>query len=356
MTKLVYTRYLYALDEVLYTLQESLIKKESFEECVFWAGEIFYSNHQKDLWYLIFEFYYNFCAINNFNLEKKLYKLFDLKSLEKTINALHILYNSTKSFQVFYHFNKDLVLNISFIGRTPKWIKENITEDIKYRKLLISLQKKNYTYIAYIIKNLKENEIQDYYDIIKKYFEFETKKNVNESFLMDNILNINKRLIILAFIFYMFMKKKSKICFTIKYDHDNYKEELFKVNEPVVKKYKTLPEKLKYSISSNIGCFPLKRFDFTYKELKEAYWYSWDYYAYNCNLWRDRFNKYNIKINNDKKCIEFLDDEIYERFCDLYYYETDEQSLETQNKAVPNISKLSIDDWVSKFLDTKQIV
>ena len=142
MTNLIYTRYLYALDEVIYTLQEALIKKKCFKECVFWAGEIYYSNHQKDLWNFIFEFYYNFCAINNCKMEKKLYKLFDLNSLEKTINALHILYNSTKSFQVFYHFNKDFVLNTSFVGRTPKWIKENITEDSKFRKLVISLQKK----------------------------------------------------------------------------------------------------------------------------------------------------------------------------------------------------------------------
>ena len=39
MTKLTFTRYLYALDECLLTLQEAILKRESFDECILQAGK-----------------------------------------------------------------------------------------------------------------------------------------------------------------------------------------------------------------------------------------------------------------------------------------------------------------------------
>ena len=74
-----YTRYLYAIDEVLYTLQECLIKKRDLNECIFWVGEIYHSKHNEELWSFIYEFYYNISIfldgyfINRFSIITDIY-------------------------------------------------------------------------------------------------------------------------------------------------------------------------------------------------------------------------------------------------------------------------------------------
>jgi hypothetical protein len=231
----------------------------------------------------------------------------------------------------------------------PKWITENITNDKKFYKIIRAVRDKNLDNISNFVSVLKDNEIDETYNVMKKYFEYDMKKTIKNGFDIENNIYNNKLHILLAFIIKYTLMEKSNIYLTIRYQHDEYKNILEQSNIPVRLKYKTLPEKLIYPISKTIGCFPLKRFDLEDINIQEAYWYSWDYFAYNCKLWRDRFNKYNIKINSKKKRIEFLSDEAYEDFCDLYFYEPDEQSKETQDKAIPEIKKITIEEWCKLY-------
>ncbi len=347
MKKLTFTRYLYALDECLLTLQEALLKKTSFEECIFWVGEIFYSNHQEELWNFIFQFYYNFCAIkNNSKFEKKLIKLYNLDSIEDISKAINILFNFKKCFKVFNYFTEVKKPTKGYFGKMPKCITENITNEKKFYKIIRAVRHKNLENISYHISTFKYNELDEIYNVMKKYFEYNMKKTIKNGFDIENKIYNNKLHILLAFIIKYTLMEKSSMNLTIRYEHEKYKKLLDESNIPTRLKYKTLPEKLLYPISKTIGCFPLKRFELEDINMQEAYWYSWDYYAYNCNLWRERFNKYNIKINSKKKRIEFLSDEAYDDFCDLYFYEPDEQTTETQNKAIPQIIKSTFQEWI----------
>ena len=58
------TRYLYFLDECLYSLMFSLIRahKSSLNEVIFWTGEIYYSGFKEELWEHIWKMYYDFYA------------------------------------------------------------------------------------------------------------------------------------------------------------------------------------------------------------------------------------------------------------------------------------------------------
>ncbi len=344
-----YTRYLYAIDEVLYTLQECLIKKRDLNECIFWVGEIYHSKHNEELWSFIYEFYYNFSAINNPKLEDKLFSLFDLDNLDNIINAILILFHSKISFNVFiYYIQKFKNPNKGFIRKIPKWISDNITTDKNYYKIIMSLKTENLENLSFYIGRLEDSEIDEFYIIVKKYFEFFKKDKINDVFNLHNKIYKNKKQILIAFICYMFSEnyKKRHFCMIKKFDNLKYKELIKKDNTPISPKYKTLSNKLRYKISSTIGCFPLDRFELDDITYKEAYWYSWDYYAYDCNIWRERFNKYNIKINDEKRRIDFMDDENYEKFYELYYYEPDEQSREIQTMAIPKISKITIHEWI----------
>ena len=99
------TRYLYFLDETIYSLQESILKGESFNECVYWCGEIYYSGHDNILWNFIFAFYYNFCAITHPKYEKKLTKLHsdfkNEKCISKILAAITLLFYTKKNYRVF---------------------------------------------------------------------------------------------------------------------------------------------------------------------------------------------------------------------------------------------------------------
>ena len=351
MTNLTFTRYLYALDECLLTLQEAILKKTSFDECIFWIGEIFYSNHPEELWDFIFEFYYNFCALKNKSkTEKRLLDLYKVDSIENISKAINILFNYYhKSFKVFNYFTKIKKPTKKKDDKMPKWISEKITSDKKFHSIIKAVFNKNLDNISYYVSKLKENEITDVYNIMKKYFEYDIKKKIKNEFIIENNPYKNKLHILLAFIIKYTLNEKSHHSSIMVYEHEEYKNILDKGNIPVRSKYKTLPEKLLYPISKTIGCFSLKRFELKNINMQEAYWYSWDYFAYNCNLWRERFNKYNIKINSKKKRIEFLSDEAYDDFCDLYFYEPDEQTTETQNKAIPQIIKSTFQEWIKLY-------
>ena len=112
--------------------------------------------------------------------------------------------------------------------------------------------------------------------------------------------------------------------------------------------YKTLNFHRKYSISNKIGCFPLERFNYN---LQEMFWYHWEYFAYNAPLWKKRFDKFKIKINHEKKCIDFLDDDELDEFYEQYNYEPDEQSLKTQQKSTLPIKKKSYKMWIKSHFN-----
>jgi len=63
-------------------------------------------------------------------------------------------------------------------------------------------------------------------------------------------------------------------------------------------------------------------------------------------LWKSRFDKYNIKVDNKKKEIVFEDEDEYEEFYELYQYEPDEQSKETQEKSIKVLKKRRLNEWL----------
>ena len=107
--------------------------------------------------------------------------------------------------------------------------------------------------------------------------------------------------------------------------------------------YKTLALRRKYGINSNIGCFKLARDDVN---LNNEFWYHWEYYAYRCPLWKSRFDKYKIKVDDKSKEIIFEDEDEYEEFYELYQYEPDEQSKEIQEKSTKVLKKRKLNVWL----------
>lgn len=374
------TRYLYILDEVLLTLQDTILKGNDFDEVVFWIGEILYSGFFEKFWQFIFSFNYNFCAIRYPKYEKKLYNLYkefnqELNKLKINnttqkeenlnnttfisfnvsdeqlsicINAASILFNSNKNYIVFDKWEKEQkTIDKVYIGRTPMWLK-NLNIDKKYYSYLRSIENENFKNIAFYLK-IKKFDIQELYNITVEYFKSVKKIPIkaNKTAITD-LPYKNKEHIIMTIICYMLIDEQNieKRSIFVNCDPFPYITQLKRDNQPLKIAYKTLPEKYRYSISTRIGCFSLSRNIYAhYQEIKKIYWYYWRYYAYKCPLWRERFNKYNISINNLKYDILFKDYNQQEEFDENYYYETDEQKKEIQDKSVPYIPTITKEMW-----------
>ena len=99
------TRYLYFLDECFYSLLMALINKKSFEEVLFWAGEIYYSGFEKELWDHLWKIYYDFYAIRYPKFEKKINKMSkeweNQKNIKNIIYIINLLYYSKVTYNVF---------------------------------------------------------------------------------------------------------------------------------------------------------------------------------------------------------------------------------------------------------------
>lgn len=344
-TQLIFTRYLYNLDEVILSGLECLLKHNNIQECYFWFYEIYSSGYVDETWDLLWKIYYDFYAEKNGNFERKMKQYYRgwkknkcFKPIMNVIRTLHTFYKKTSGrvFMIRTFYCNTLRQLVSKENR-----KLLIDGDRKIQLLKYGFIEKKDPVIAYYLKRLytKENE-QVIIDLIK-----------NQTGQKEILLN--SKYDTLHQLYYHSIKGKNKKTRNISYnvgtealkevyltDDTCYNESKHKDVNTV---YKTLEIRRLYGISSNIGCFKLGRDGI---DLNNEYWYNWEFYAYRCPLWKSRFDKYKIHIDNKKKEIVFEDEDEYEEFTELYNYEPDEQSKETQEKSTKKLKKIKIDEWL----------
>jgi len=345
---MIFTRYLYNLDEVRYTFIECLLSKKSIEECYFWIYEYYSSGFHNETWKLMWDIYFEFYSLNYPRMIKKIIAY--QKKYNETkdfINVLHIVKNFhrfTKQNDIDYRIFLSSVLfkkKLCYIFKEKSYSKEVLDYGYKekYENLLIkSMIKNSYASTAYYLnKNMDNpNLMKLLKDVLKSNIKIIPEYSNTFNQLMFNILKNNNN----GDYYY----KKAKI---------NDFKTLLKTDTPMspIKKdkyelsqiYKTLKQKRKYSISKNIGCFELERYKYN---LNNMFWYNWEYFAYKSPLWKKRFDKYKIKVDDKNKKIIFLDEEQEEKFYEEYNYEPDEQSKETQEKSTLQIKKISYKKWL----------
>ena len=62
---MIFTRFLYTLDEVFINLLIELLKKEDFNKVIFWTSEIVQSVSSDVYWEIFWNIYYDFYAIQS---------------------------------------------------------------------------------------------------------------------------------------------------------------------------------------------------------------------------------------------------------------------------------------------------
>ncbi len=347
-TTLTFTRYLYNLDEVILSGLECLLKHSNIEECYFWFYEIYSSGYVDETWNILWKIFYDFYAEKNGYFERKMKQYYRgwkkeklFKPIMNVLRTLHTMHKKTSGrvfmMRLFYCNTLRQILSAKNRGKLKK-------ENRKFNILKYGLIENKDPIVGYYIKRLysKDNE-KTLIELIQEV------RDVNIQ-LNDNYNNKLHQL------YYHSVKLESKNTKNVSYNvsiealnnvkltnNTCYNES--KYGDHVNTVYKTLALRRKYGISSNIGCFKLARDSL---DLNNAFWYNWEYYAYKCPLWKLRFDKYNIRVDNEKKEIVFEDEDEYEKFYELYQYEPDEQSKETQEKSTKVLKKRKLNEWLQE--------
>jgi hypothetical protein len=89
--------------------------------------------------------------------------------------------------------------------------------------------------------------------------------------------------------------------------------------------------------------------------MNRRYYHHWEYYAYFCPLWTQRFNRYDITIDNETEQIVFNDETQLEEFYTQYGYEPDEQSNETDSKRIIHMPTHNWKSWYESIFTQKPI-
>ena len=139
--------------------------------------------------------------------------------------------------------------------------------------------------------------------------------------------------------------KPKKRTLIIRIDEQNVRE--YKINRYVNPPRKYLPLVCKYGVRSNV----CRLFMNDTSDLKEKWYYNWEYYACSSPLWRERLDDFNGRVNMETEKIEFENEELEEAFYERWNLEPDEQSLDTQHLILGDdcAYQMTIKDFCEKY-------
>ncbi len=361
MAKLILTRFLYIFDEVCISFLTSLLKKQTLDECYFWMSELYLSGFHAQSWDLIWFIYYDFYYIHSPFFEEYLSKKHSTNDLKSIISVVKNMFKMKSSSQVFItrqYNNQVKEITRIFRGKKPNWL---LKYPSKYHALFRFIDKQLYHFAVSSLpngdsSNGDSSNGDDLFDAIKMYFNIPEEqftpllRSLQNNTSYDNPFHKLWSLICL-FIFnpsYHYTKQRIYIsCSKSEYNdimdlHNNFTS-IHISPSPSTQSYKVLEYTRKYAINPLCSSFYLSRD--SYPDISNELGHKWEYHAYYTPIWLERFNQYNINIHDDTNEIEFTCDEEAEQFYSNYGYEPDEQSIETQNKAIHICSDNNWNKW-----------
>ena len=357
MSKFVLTRYLYIFDEVAISFISALLKKQTLHECYYWISELYYSGFVEQTWNLLWFVYYDFYYLTNPKFHLFICKKYDLYDFRSMMTVVKNMFRMTANSNVFItrqycvHVNN---IGHIFRGKKPMWL---LNYPSKYHALFRYIDKKMY---HYAVTSMPDKIEDDLFDSIKMYFKVSDKEIQSLKSRLDTCNYSNKVHIVWAIIcFFLFPEKcdidattdkvkKSTIYIACSDSEYNKMKEIHEGPVPPSKHgnsqvYRTLEIKRKYAINTKCNGFELMRdifhtnnddTDNDCETMKKIIWYHWEFHAYQCPLWKERFDKYNITVDIDNHKIVFHDDDELESFYSQYGYYPDEETSDTLNKGL----------------------
>ena len=177
-----FSRFLYAIDEIIYSFIDCMLTKKSLKEAYFWISEYHYSGFKA--WNILWLLYYDFYAILNPTFEKLIihHHKKNIQSILFIVKNLFYLDFNTKVFKL--RIKKCLRPNPLYNEKIPKWAKKN-------PNLLLSIHYNHTQNIAFYMNRYLKNE-QKLYNLIYNYFTYVKKMNLNSPIKLKSLPYKNK--------------------------------------------------------------------------------------------------------------------------------------------------------------------
>jgi hypothetical protein len=347
---LVFTRYLYLKDEVRLALLVCLLNKS--DDTLFWAYELFHSGFKYEVFNFIITIYYDFFYTLNPSFEQYL-----IKKYNETEGLLtECLIGSIIQNLLYRPFNTDVFMlkNICKLFEIEMKYEDSTKKKIYNTEQLTNscqfwVNNKDYRSIAnWVLNENKEFQLIKIYEIIIQIFEEHGVKLTKSKLLKDfNKLNFNDDKILLVAKIMALFSKKDKL--------KKGKSIYIPVTMEEIKCYETLildrgHRVLEVACINGIddfeylSLFKLKRNNYN---IDEKYWFNWLYHASFSPIWSKRIHKYGGYPNYLNQKVVFKEDpndELMQKFYDLYGYEPDEQKKSIQEKCIKTIKKTN--NWL----------
>ena len=303
---MIYTRYLYDKNCVEYSLFVSLLNHNK-EEALFWGLELFYSGFKDELIALIWRYYYELYAPFYINLETHILKYTKLwmENRLDDVSIATILNNLCERDACvdFYIMYKNGIVCPNCLSDTFGDIDRSNNKDeiFKIAKNAVSKLKLFKTRGKNALNNI--NLIFETVSLpIKTYKSAMKSRLITGLFLLNKDYKYDPK-------FYIILKS----CDIVKYK-----------TKPLIqfKGWKIPPRECVYTLhlkpstpEKNIGQYD-----------------DWLYYASKAPLWEKRIIRHKGTIDQVTKKITFESVENEEEFFNIYNYEPDEQTMQTQSK------------------------
>lgn len=342
-SELIFTRYLYIKDEVRIALLVSILNKS--DDAIYWGYELYYSGFKHEFLNLIWKIYYDFFATLNPAFESYFLKTHKewLQNTEQDDAIVSLLINNlicrpfnTDMFMIrniCENFEIDYTCSDSFSYDLELWI---VNED--YRSISHWILNVNKTISDTLVYETCLNIFEQKYKLTK------SKKVFLKEFLLASNLNIDSKLILLSKIMTLFsyknnLKKGKSMYVSIDLNEIVQYETLLVDSQ--IKHYNVLKHSCMCGIDDlkHLSLFKLKRNNYDIKDIKNKYYFNWQYHASFSPLWSQRIREYKGYPDFICQKILFIDEDLEEKFYNNYGYEPDEQSIETQNKSIMKIEK-----------------
>ena len=340
MSKLQLTRYLYARDEVEYSLVLALIQKRTLEECYYWAAELFYSGFSASLTKRIWTTYYDFYAQYRPRLEY--YIELELRKAEKDMNNFEPYMAIIKNMRLCTPTDTVFViglLNVNdltvYRGKIPKWAKKFTKQD---RPLVRAIENLNWSNIMYRLDRAKQEPTHHCEIIIETLISLGLidckrpchKDVINSLWRRISCPNDTHRLVALicSLLTADNMIDTRNIFVKVAQHELEYITQLNEEPENMKPPY-LLASKRCFQINPLIGHFELVRDRYSEKgELAREYKMFWEYHSSQTPLWMERFEQYKATVQG--KELVFHGDEngtMFDKFYDRYQYDLDESYM-----------------------------
>lgn len=357
------TRLLYEKQEVKLSIVSALLEGKDYEEVIFWTTELYESGFASETWEILWKIYYDFYAIIHPRLERFIYERSISDNRFAYLDVTKNLFDKTKNGSVFVmRMGYCLVLkpDIKYPGRPPKWLTKY---PVASYMLLRSIAKRNFTNICYYLRMWSEYEAKrgnDFsntcretlitYFADKERLPIKRRKAAKKGWKSGH----NDRVHVLMALIMHCLTNDSYIELDTHVEYSSKKDISYAtwLNEIDVPSHYLLASRREFWIFDTIGCFDLPRYNT--QDIRKLLWFDWIYYASRSPLWKKRIQKHGGNINEERKIVEFENEDEEEAFHQDYGLEPDEQHKDIQSMSIHDITKKTWKEWFLSMFSEKE--